>query len=176
MAQARLEKALLYGVKKVGTTTVGAEMDGLWSSITTNKTSDSGYVDEDAIEADILKIWKVGATPNVIICSGKMAQRISKIYANRIITDISTRIGGNAVTAIVNPLAQNMIAIIPHRMVAETEYFMGDITKVALGYLRPFFVETRASDIDGKKVAIIGDYNLLLGLEAVFAYRYGFTA
>ncbi len=173
MAQARLEKALLYGISAVGSASAAREMSGLWKYIATNKTSDSGDIDAVAIEADIRAIWNNGGTPNVLLCSGKMAQDISKIYENRIVTDINTRIGGNAVTAIVNPLAQNMIAIVPHRMIPNGEYFMGDITKVSMAYIRPFFVEQRAYDADAKKIVVVGDYALLLGLEAVWAYRYG---
>lgn len=172
-----LEKTLIMGVKaQVGNgSSTYRTMGGLWSMISTNRTSDSGSIDTTAIEADIKKIWDAGGIPRAILCSGGMAQSISNLYASRVINDVLTTIGGFKVTSIINPLASGPIAIIPHRLVAEGEYFMLDTERIALGYLRPFYMKPLAQDGDAEKRWIGGDYTLELMNETAHAYRYGFS-
>jgi hypothetical protein len=143
--------------------------------IATNRTGDSGAIDTTAIEADIRKIWDNGGIPRAIVTSGKLAQDISALYATRISTDVFTTVGGVNVTSIINPLGVGPIAIIPHRLVADGEYYMLDTTRIALGYLRPFFMKPLANDGDADKRWIGGDYTLELMNEKAHAYRYGFT-
>jgi hypothetical protein len=172
-----LEKTLIMGVKaQIGNgSTSFRTMGGLWSMITTNRTTDSGSIDTTAVEDDIRKIWDSGGIPRVIVTSGKMAQDISNLYATRIQTDVLTTIGGFKITSIINPLGVGPIAIIPHRLVAEGEYYMLDTQKIALGYLRPFYMKPLASDGDSEKRWIGGDYTLELMNEKAHAYRYGFS-
>jgi len=172
-----LEKTLIMGVKaQVGDGSSSYRtMGGLWAMIQTNRTSDSGNIDTAAIEEDIRKIWDSGGIPRAIITSGKMAQDIANLYASRIQTDVLTTIGGVNVTSIINPLGVGPIAIIPHRLVADGEYFMLDTSRIALGYLRPFHMKPLASDGDAEKRWIGGDYTLELMNEKAHAYRYGFS-
>ncbi len=172
-----LEKTLIMGVKSQSGDGGSAyrTMGGLWSMIRTNRTSDTGSVDSEAIEADIRKIWDAGGVPRVILTTGKLAQDIANIYSNRIQTDIQTTIGGVNVTSIVNPLGDGPIAIIPHRLVAEGEYYMLDTSRIALGYLRPFHMKRLATEGDAERRWIGGDYTLELMNEKAHAYRYGFS-
>jgi hypothetical protein len=172
-----LEKTMIMGVKaQVGDgSSTYRTMGGLWAMIVTNRTADSGNIDSAAIEADIRKIWDNGGIPRAIVTSGKLAQDISALYAGRIQTDVFTTVGGVNVTSIINPLGVGPIAIIPHRLVADGEYYMLDTTRIALGYLRPFFMKPLANDGDADKRWIGGDYTLELMNEKAHAYRYGFS-
>lgn len=172
-----LEKTLVMGVKAQGGDGSSSfrTTGGLWAMISTNRTSDSGNIDTDAIESDIRTIWDSGGVPRAIVTSGKLAQDISNLYADRVRTDIQTTVGGVNITSIINPLGVGPIAIIPHRMVAAGEYFMLDTTRICLGYLRPFFMKDLADDGDADRRWIGGDYTLELMNEKAHAYRYGFS-
>ncbi len=172
-----LEKTIVMGVKSQtgdGSSTFRT-MGGLWAQINTNRTSDSGSIDTAAIEADIRSIWDAGGVPRAIVTSGKLAQDVSNLYADRIRTDVQTAVGGVNITSIINPLGVGPISIIPHRMVADGEYYMLDTTRIALGYLRPFLMKNLADDGDADKRWIGGDYTLQLMNEKAHAYRYGFS-
>ncbi len=172
-----LEKTLIMGVKAQagdGSSSFRT-MGGLWAMINTSRTADSGTIDTDAIESDIRTIWDEGGVPRAIVTNGKLAQDLANLYSDRIRTDVLTTIGGVNVTSIVNPLGVGPIAIIPHRMVADGEYFMLDTSRIALGYLRPFFMRDLADDGDADKRWIGGDYTLELMNEKAHAYRYGFS-
>jgi hypothetical protein len=172
-----LEKTVIMGVKAQsgdGSTSFRT-MGGLWAMIITNRTADSGSIDTIGIENDIRAIWDAGGVPRAIVTSGKLAQDISNLYADRIRTDMQTTIGGVNITSIINPLGAGPIAIVPHRMVAEGEYYMLDTDRIALGYLRPFFMKDLADDGDADKRWIGGDYTLELMNEKAHAYRYGFS-
>jgi len=171
-----LEKTLIMGVKAQdgdGSSSFRT-MGGLWAMINTNRTSDSGNIDTEAIEADIHTIWDSGGVPTAIVTTGKMAQDISNLYADRVRANVQTTVGGVNITSIVNPLGVGPIAIIPHRMVADGEYFMLDTTRIGLGYLRPFLMKSLADDGDADKRWLGGDYTLELMNEKAHAYRYGF--
>jgi hypothetical protein len=173
-----LEKTLLMGVKaQAGAADGGGfrTMGGLWAMITTNKTQDSGSIDTAAVEADIRTIWDAGGVPRAIVTTGKLAQDLSSLYADRVRTGIETTIGGVNVTSIINPLGEGPIAIIPHRMIADGEYFMLDTARIGLGFLRPFFMKNLADDGDADKRWIGGDYTLELMNEKAHCYRYGFS-
>lgn len=169
-----LEKNLIMGVKsQAGSTTTIRTMGGLWVMVSTNRTSDSGNVDTDDIEADIKTIWDAGGIPRAILCDGGMSQDISNLYASRVRTDVQETIGGVNITSIINPLGVGPISIIPHRMMAAGEYFMLDTARIGLGYLRPFDMKDLADDGDADKRWIGGDYTLELMNEAAHTYRYG---
>ncbi|MBD3181045.1 hypothetical protein GF312_02065 [Candidatus Poribacteria bacterium] len=170
-----LEKTIIMGVKaQAGNSSSFRTMSGLWSMIVTNRTVDSGSIDTEAIETDIKAIWDAGGVPRAIITSGSLAQDISNIYSDRIRTDVQTAIGGVNINSIVNPLGEGPIAIIPHRMVADNEYYMLDTARISLGYLRPFHMRELSSDGDADKRWIGGDYTVELMNEKAHAYRYGF--
>lgn len=172
-----LEKTIIMGVKsQVGDgSSTWRTMGGLWAGVATNRTSDSGSIDTDAVETDIRTLWDAGGTPRAIVTSGKLAQDLANLYADRIRTDISTTVGGVNITSIINPLGVGPIAIIPHRMVADGEYYMLDTARIALGYIRAFFMKNLADDGDADKRWLGGDYTLQLMNEKAHAYRYGFS-
>ncbi|MFH1741096.1 MAG: DUF5309 family protein [bacterium] len=149
-------------------------MGGLWAMISTNRNSSSGHISEEVIEADLKTIWEAGGIASVIVTSGAIAQQITDIYENRVRQDTLFQLGGANITAIVNPLSMGAIAVIPHRFLS-CEYYMLDTSKIALGYLRPFFMKDLADDGDADKRWIGGDYTLQLMNEKAHAYRYGFT-
>lgn len=172
-----LEMTIIHGVKEQagdGSSTYRT-MGGLWAMIDTNSTADSGSVDTTAIEADIKTIWDAGGVPRAIVCDGAMAQSIANLYADRIRTDVQTQVGGVNITSIINPLGEGPIAIIPHRMMPSGEYFMLDTARIALGYIRPFFMKALANDGDADKRWIGGDYTLHLMNETAHARRRGFS-
>jgi hypothetical protein len=170
-----LEKTLLMGVaSQVGNgSSTYRTMAGLFGLITS--TSDSGAVDETCLEADIRSIWEAGGVPRVILTTGKLAQDIANLYAERIKTDVMTTIGGVNVTSIINPLGVGPIAIIPHRLMSAGEYFILDTARIALGYVRPFQMQPLAKDGDSEKRLIIGDYTLELMNANAHAGRHGLT-
>ena len=172
-----LEKTIVMGVKAQagdGSSSFRT-MGGLWAMIESNREEDSGSIDTDALEADIRTIWDAGGVPRAIVTSGKLAQDIGNLYADRIRTDIQTTLGGVNITSIVNPLGEGPIAIIPHRGVADGEYFMLDTARIALGYIRPFGMKDLADDGDADKRWLGGDYTLEMMNETAQAYRYGFS-
>ena len=172
-----LEMTILNGVADAvgnGSSTFRT-MGGLWHLVATNRETDSGSIDTDALEADIATIWDAGGVPRAIVCSGTMAQDIANLYADRIRTDVQTTIGGVNITSIINPLGEGPVAIIPHRLVDPGEYYMLDTSKVSLGYLRPFFMKPLANDGDADKRWIGGDYTLHVMNEEANVYRRGFS-
>jgi hypothetical protein len=172
-----LEKTLIMGVKAQagdGSSTFRT-MGGLWAMVSTNRTSDSGAIDTTAIEADIRTIWNAGGVPRAILTTGKLAQDICNLYSDRIRTPIEMSIGGARISGIINPLADGIIPVIPHRLVAAGEYFMLDVARIGLGYLRPFFMKDLADDGDADKRWLGGDYTLELLNEKAHCYRYGFS-
>ncbi len=171
-----LEKTLIMGVASaVGSVSTFRTMAGLWAMITTNRVSDSGAVGTSDIETDIRTIWDAGGNPRAIVTTGKLAQEIANLYEARIMTDINTQIGGVNITSVVNPLGEGPIAIIPHRLVADGEYYMLDTSRMGLAYIRPFFMKPLANDGDADKRWIGGDYTLELMNEAAHVYHYGLT-
>ena len=171
-----LEKTLIFGVAAaVGSSSTPRTMAGLWKLIETNRTSDSGSIDEDAIETDIRTIWDAGGNPNVILTTGALAQDINALYEPRIRSDVMMTVGGANIVSIINPLAQGPLYVIPHRLLRTGEYYMLDMGRIALGFLRPFFLKELAEDGDSIKRWIGGDYTLELMNEKAHAYRYGFS-
>ena len=169
-----LEMNLIRGTRRDGATTTEQLMGGLETMITTNATSDSGTVSTDDIEADILTIFNAGGIPRLILGSPKVTQDISNLYKDRIRTEVIEQIGGVNITTIVNPLAQGSISIVPHVMLSG-QYFMLDTSKLALGYVRPFFMKDLADDGDSDKRGIYGDYTLKIFNENAQARRSGYT-
>ena len=172
-----LEKTLVMGVKsQVGDgSSAYRTMGGLWAMLTSNRTSDSGAIDTTAIEADIRTMWEAGGVPRAIVCTGKMAQEIANLYSSRVVTNVESQLGGINITSIINPLGTGPIAIVPHRQMAAGEYFTLDTSKIALGYLRPFFMDPLAKVGDAEMRWIGGDYTLEVINEAAHTYRYGLT-
>lgn len=171
-----LEKTIVHGVKaQAGTGTTFRTMAGLWKLIATNRTTDSGSLDTDALEADIRTIWDQGGVPRALVTTGKLAQDAANLYADRIRTDVQTQVGGVNITSIINPLGEGPIAIIPHRLVADGEYYLLDTARAGLGYIRPFFMKDLADDGDADKRWIGGDYTLHLMNEKAHAFRTGFS-
>ena len=170
-----LETALIFGKQQAGDGSSSYRlMDGLNGLIDTNRTTDSGSIDADAIEDDIKTIREAGGVPRAILTSYGLAQDIANLYADRIRTEVDTMIGGVAVTAIVNVLAQGAIVVIPHKQL-NGEYFMLDTSRLVLGYLRPFFLKQLPEEGDYSRIGIYGDYTLELYNEKSCAYRNGFT-
>lgn len=172
-----LERTIIMGVAdQVGNgSSTFRTMGGLWHMVATNRTSDSGSIDTTAIEADIKTIWDAGGVPRAIVTTGSLAQDIANLYADRIRTDVQTQVGGVNITSVINPLGEGPIAIIPHRLVADGEYFMLDTARIGLGYIRPFFMKPLANDGDADKRWIGGDYTLHVMNETAQAYRHGFS-
>lgn len=173
-----LEKTLLLGVKAQagnGSTTFRT-MAGLQALITTNKTADTGSVDETALQADFLKIFNEGGVPRAIITTGAMAQGIANIYKDRIRTDLTTKLGGVNITSIVDPLGGDAaIPIIPHRMIPAGWYFILDTSRMGLMYVNAFHQKPSNKNIDGEAMDIVGDYSLELANQKSCAFRYGFS-
>jgi len=173
-----LEKTLILGVAAQagnGSSTFRT-MAGLQALVTSNKTSDSGSVDETALQADFLSIFNEGGVPRAIVTTGAMAQGIANIYKDRIRTDLTTQLGGVNITSIVDPLGGDAaIPIIPHRMMPAGWYFILDTSRMGLMYVEAFHQKPANKDIDGEAMDILGDYTLELANEKSCAFRYGFS-
>lgn len=169
-----LEMCLIRGTRRDGASTTEQLMGGLETMISTNATSDSGSVSTPDIEADILTIFNAGGIPRMILGSPKVVQDISNLYKDRIRTDVIEQIGGVNITTIVNPLAQGSISIVPHVLLSG-QYFMLDTARLALSYVRPFFMKDLADDGDADKRGIYGDYSLKIFNENAQVRRSGYT-
>lgn len=175
-----LEAQILHGVLSdtasgAGNATNPRHMKGIFGSLLSAATSDSGSVSTTAIEADIQAIWDAGGVPRAIVGDGAMAQAIANLYSDRIRTDVQTQVGGVNITSIINPLGEGPIAIIPHRLMVAGEYFMLDTTRIALGFISAFFEDEVESEASSIKTRIEGDYTLLLQNTTAHRYRYGFS-
>lgn len=149
-------------------------MDSLNTMIDTNRAGSTGSITTTHVETDIQTIWDAGGTPVVILGSGAVINAISNLYKDRIRSDPMFQIGGQNITGIINPLAEGMIFLVPHRYLYQ-EYFMLDLNRIALGFIRPFFMKDLADAGDADKRMILGDYTLELHNETAHCYRSGIT-
>lgn len=167
-----LEMAIIHNpTGTVGATGTPARMTGLKQLITSNTASVATKVTTDNIEDDIRTLWDAGSSATVIVGSGNVIQGITNLYSDRIReSDVFFITGGGVVTTIVNPLAEQPLALVPHRML-QNEYLMLNLNKIALGYLRPFFLKDLADAGDSDKRGIYGDYTLRCVNEEAHARR-----
>jgi hypothetical protein len=170
MASEHLEMSLFWSTLQNHAANTPGLMNGFYNLITTNRTADTGTVDEAAIQADILSIWDEGSVPQIIIAAGKVCQDIAALYSDRIRSDVTVNTGGAQITAVIDVLGGGPIIVMPHRLL-EGEYFMLNLNAAALVYLRPFFLKDLADDGDADKRTLIGDYTLELHNEKGHAYR-----
>ncbi len=175
-----LEAQIMHGVfsdtgSGAGSTSMPRFMKGIFGFLLATIVTDTGSIDTTAIETDIQTIWDAGGVPRAIVCNGTMAQQIANLYSDRIRTDVQTQVGGVNVTSIINPLGEGPIAIIPHRLMPTGRYFMLDTSRIALGYIDPFFAEEVESEADGDKERVVGDYTLLFQNVAAHIMRDGFA-
>jgi len=175
-----LESQILHGVLSdtgsgAGDATNPRFMKGIFGFLLAAAVTDSGSVDTTAIEADITAIWDAGGVPRAIVCNGTMANDVANLYSDRIRTDVQTQVGGVNITSIINPLGEGPIAIIPHRLMTAGQYFMLDTSRIALGFVDPFFEEEVESEADSAKTRIQGDYTLLMMNTTAHRFRHGFS-
>lgn len=166
---------LLNPARAVGSKTAKASMGGLLGTIITNKTADSGAIDEATIQADFRKIRDAGGTPRAIITSTKLSQDIGNLYKSRIRTDVVNTIGGVLINTIVDPLAPGPIPIIPHMLMPLGTYMILDTARVAILWLYPFQEEPLAKVKRSSKRMISGAYSIMIANETAHAVRYGFS-
>lgn len=172
----KLEIAMLLNPSRAaGSGTTKASMGGLLGSITTNKTADSGSVDETALQEDFRKVVNGGGVPRVIIASTKMSQDIGNIYKGRIRDDVINTLGGNKITTILDPIAPVPIPIIPHKLMPIGMYMVLDTARLAILWLIPFKETPLAKTRRGETRMINGAYSLKIANEEAHAIRYGFS-
>lgn len=172
----QLEMAILRNPSRAsGSKTTKASMGGLWGTISTHKTADTGSVDSAALQADFRLIRNSGGTPRVIIASTKMAQDIANIYVGRIRTDVVNSIGGVLINTILDPLAPGPVPIIPHIMMPSGAYMILDTARLALFWMIPFYETPLAKTKRSSKRMISGAYSIQIANEEAHAIRYGFS-
>ncbi len=165
---------ILGGAAAAGTkSSTHRTMAGLDGMITTNVNDHaSAALAISDIQTDFATLWTAGGVPSVIVTSGILAQKISNLYGDRIRVEVFEPFGGTRVTMIIDPLnPEGGTAIIAHRML-HNEYFMLDWRKIALGYLRPYFMKDLADDGDADKRLLLGDYTLQLMNEKAHVHRH----
>jgi hypothetical protein len=172
----QLEIAMMLNpARAVGSKTAKKSMGGLLGTITTNKTADSGSVDEAAIQEDFRTVVNAGGTPRVIITSTKLAQDIANIYKGRIREDVVNTIGGVMIKTILDPLAPGPIPIIPHMLMPIGTYMVLDTARLALLLLIAFKEEPLSKTKRSDKIMVNGAYSIQIANEEAHAIRYGFS-
>ena len=170
-----LEESIIIGGEAAAGTrsSTSRTMSGLDARITTNVTDHaSAALLITHIQTDMATLWTAGGIPSVIVTSGALAQKISNLYGDRIRAEVFEPFGGTRVTMIIDPLnPEGGTAVIAHRML-HNEYFMLDWRKIALVYLRPFFMKDLADNGDADKRLLIGDYSLQLMNEKAHVNRH----
>lgn len=117
----------------------------------------------DAINLAVSRVWDLGGTPDVMMCSGALKQTISGLGAS-VVADLQKNVGDSAATAVnaVDVLVTDFgtFQIVPNRFCLANQVYIIDYDLWSLDYLRPFKTETLAKDGDGIKQMMIAEYGL----------------
>lgn len=117
----------------------------------------------DAINLAVSRVWDLGGTPDVMMCSGALKQTISGLGSS-VVADLQKNVGDGAATAVnaVDVLVTDFgtFKIVPNRFCLANQVYIIDYDLWSLDYLRPFKTETLAKDGDGIKQMMIAEYGL----------------
>lgn len=117
----------------------------------------------DAINLAVSRVWDLGGTPDVMMCSGALKQTISGLGAS-VVADLQKNVGDGQATAVnaVDVLVTDFgtFKIVPNRFCLANQVYIIDYDLWSLDYLRPFKTETLAKDGDGIKQMMIAEYGL----------------
>lgn len=169
-----LERSLLMSTRVDGSSTTYRSMAGMSEWITSNNTNSSAVAVSAAnIEADARAAYDAGGNPGLLICNSYLAERITKLYENRIRTEPEEILGGAQIHRILLPIAgMAELAIIVDRWIPSNEYMILDPTKIALGRLRGFELAELAKTGDAEKSQVLGEYTLIFKNEEAHSRRY----
>jgi hypothetical protein len=117
----------------------------------------------DMINLAVSRVWDLGGTPDVMMCSGALKQTISGLGAS-VVADLQKNVGDSAATAVnaVDVLVTDFgtFKIVPNRFCLANQVYIIDYDLWSLDYLRPFKTENLAKDGDGIKQMMIAEYGL----------------
>lgn len=117
----------------------------------------------DAINLAVSRVWDLGGTPDVMMCSGALKQTISGLGSS-VVADLQKNVGDGQATAVnaVDVLVTDFgtFKIVPNRFCLANQVYIIDYDLWSLDYLRPFKTETLAKDGDGIKQMMIAEYGL----------------
>jgi len=117
----------------------------------------------DMINLAVSRVWDLGGTPDVMMCSGALKQTISGLGAS-VVADLQKNVGDSAATAVnaVDVLVTDFgtFKIVPNRFCLANQVYIIDYDLWSLDYLRPFKTENLSKTGDGIKQMMIAEYGL----------------
>ena len=117
----------------------------------------------DAINLAVSRVWDLGGTPDVMMCSGSLKQTISGLGAS-VVADLQKNVGDSAATAVnaVDVLVTDFgtFKIVPNRFCLANQVYIIDYDLWSIDYLRPFKTETLSKTGDNVKQMMIAEYGL----------------
>jgi len=117
----------------------------------------------DMINLAVSRVWDLGGTPDVMMCSGALKQTISGLGAS-VVADLQKNIGDSAATAVnaVDVLVTDFgtFKIVPNRFCLANQVYIIDYDLWSIDYLRPFKTETLSKTGDNIKQMMIAEYGL----------------
>ncbi len=172
-----IERMLITGTRSAGTTTTFRHMGGLWSFISTNKNNASSAVLSEAnIEADLKACFDAGGRPSVIMANSTQIQKIQNIYKDRIRSEVEAMFGGSNIQRIISPFgAGGEVAIILNRWVPQHEYYILDMSQIAMGRLIGLHTEELSKTGSFTSILVTGEYTCEVRQESAHARRYGLS-
>lgn len=172
-----IERMFINGTRSAGTTSTFRHMGGLWSFISTNKTSAGGAVLSEAnIEADLKACFDAGGRPSVIMANSTQLGKIGNLYKDRIRSDPESIFGGANIQRIYTMYgADGTAALVLNRNMAQHEYYILDMSKLFAGRFIGLHTLDLAITGSHKDVLVTGEYTLEVRNEAAHARRYGLS-
>jgi hypothetical protein len=172
-----VERMMVTGTRSVGSTSTFRHMGGMWSIIATNKTNASSAVLSEAnIEADLKACYDAGGNPSIIMANSTQIGKIQNLYKDRIRATAENIFGGANIERIITPYgADGSVALILNRWVPQHEYYVLDMSKLALGRLVGFHTEELAHTGSFKSMLVTGEYTFIMRNESAHARRYGLS-
>lgn len=111
----------------------------------------------------VSRIWDLGGTPDVMMCSGALKQTISSLGGS-VVADLQKNVGDGQATAVnaVDVLVTDFgtFKIVPNRFCLANRVYVIDYDLWSVDYLRPFATETLSKTGDNIKQMMLAEYGL----------------
>ena len=120
-----------------------------------------------AINMAVSRIWDLGGTPDIMMCSGSIKQTISgSTIGGSVVADLMKDVGSadkqatavNAVDVLVTDFGT--FKVVPNRFGVAGRVYLIDYDLWSVDYLRPFRTETLAKTGDNVKQMLLAEYGL----------------
>ncbi len=115
----------------------------------------------------VSRIWDLGGTPDIMMCSGSIKQTISgSSIGGSVVADLYKDVGGskgqatavNAVDVLVTDFGT--FKVVPNRFGVAGRVYLIDYDLWSVDYLRPFKTDTLAKTGDNIKQMLLAEYGL----------------